>query len=60
MAGVSVGVAASLLMSKLVFQGRMPVNASTSRRRWLMATLDASLPAIAGTIAFNGSRRWQR
>jgi hypothetical protein len=60
MAGVSVGVAASLLMSKLVFQGRMPTNAGTSKRRWWMATLDASLPAIAGTIAFNRSRRWQR
>ncbi|MBM3908802.1 MAG: hypothetical protein FJ363_12110 [Gemmatimonadetes bacterium] len=60
MGGVSIGVAASLLMSKVVFQGRMPSHAGTSKRRWWMATLDASLPAIAGTIAFNKSRRWQR
>jgi hypothetical protein len=60
MAGVSVGVAASLLMSKLVFKGRMPAHESTSRGKWLMAALDASLPAIGGTIAFNMSRRWQR
>lgn len=60
MAGVSVGVAASLLMSKLVFKGRMPAHETSSRGKWLMATLDASLPAIGGTIAFNQSRRWQR
>lgn len=60
MVGVSAGVAVSLAMSKLVFQGRMPVNEGTSKRKWLMAALDASLPAIGGTIAFNSSRRWQR
>jgi hypothetical protein len=60
MAGVSVGVAASLVMSKILFKGRMPAHESTSRGKWLMAALDASLPAIGGTIAFNNSRRWQR
>lgn len=60
MVGVSAGVAASLLMSKVIFNGRMPVNEETSHRRWLMAALDASLPAIGGTIAFNASRKWQR
>jgi hypothetical protein len=60
MVGVSAGVGASLLMSKLLFQGRMPVNEGRSHRKWLMATLDASLPAIGGTIAFNASRKWQR
>lgn len=60
MAGVSVGVAASLLMSKVMFNGRMPVDEGSSHRRWLMAALDASLPAIGGTIAFNASRKWQR
>jgi hypothetical protein len=60
MAGVSVGVAASLLMSKVIFNGRMPSDEGSSHRRWLMAALDASLPAICGTIAFNNSRRWQR
>lgn len=60
MVGVSAGVAASLLMSKVMFKGRMPVDEETSHRRWLMAALDASLPAIGGTIAFNASRKWQR
>jgi hypothetical protein len=60
MVGVSAGVAASLLMSKFMFKGRMPSDEQTSHRRWLMAALDASLPAIGGTIAFNASRKWQR
>lgn len=60
MVGVSAGVAASLIMSRLVFKGRMPVDESSSRRKWLMATLDSSLPAIGATIAFNASRKWQR
>ncbi len=60
MAGVTIGVGASLLMSRLLFKGRMPAHESTSRGKWLMAALDASLPAIGGTIAFNASRRWQR
>lgn len=60
MVGVTAGVAASLLMSKVMFKGRMPVDEETSHRRWLMAALDASLPAIGGTIAFNASRKWQR
>ncbi|MHB8839828.1 MAG: hypothetical protein ACYC7F_12860 [Gemmatimonadaceae bacterium] len=60
MLGVSAGVVASLAMSHLVFNGRMPSNESSSRAKWLMAALDASLPAIGGTIAFNTSRKWQR
>lgn len=60
MVGVTAGVAMSLLMSKVMFNGRMPVDEQTSHRRWLMAALDASLPAIGGTIAFNASRKWQR
>lgn len=60
MVGVSAGVAASLLLSKVVFNGRMPSNEASSHRKWLMATLESSLPAIGGTIAFNSSRRWQR
>ncbi|MDQ8153581.1 MAG: hypothetical protein P3B98_02865 [Gemmatimonadota bacterium] len=60
MVGVTAGVGASLLMSKLIFKGRMPSNEASSHRKWLMATLDSSLPAIGGTIAFNASRKWQR
>jgi len=60
MVGVSAGVAASLMLSKVVFKGRMPSDEGTSKRKWLMAALESSLPAIGGTIAFNRSRRWQR
>jgi len=60
MLGVTAGVAASLAMSRLMFKGRMPSDEGSSKRKWLMAALDASLPAIGGTIAFNSTRRWQR
>ena len=58
--GVGIGTAASLIVSRLVFQGRVPSDKWTARRRWWVATLECSLPAIGGTIAFNRSRRWQR
>jgi hypothetical protein len=60
MAGVAAGAAGSLLLSKLIFHGKSPANQDTAKRRWLWATLEASLPAIGGTIAFNSSRKWQR
>jgi len=58
--GVGVGTAASLLVSRLVFHGRVPADKWSARRKWWVATLECSLPAIGGTIAFNRSRRWQR
>jgi len=58
--GVGVGTAASLIVSSLVFQGRVPADKWSARRKWWVATLECSLPAIGGTIAFNRSRRWQR
>ncbi len=60
MAGVAAGATVSLALSKLVFQGRIPADEGSAKRKWLMATLECSLPAIGGTIAFNSSRRWQR
>jgi hypothetical protein len=58
--GVGIGTAASLIVSHLVFQGRIPADKWSARRKWWVATLECSLPAIGGTIAFNRSRRWQR
>ena len=58
--GVGIGTAASLIVSRLVFQGRIPADKWSARRKWWVATLECSLPAIGGTIAFNRSRRWQR
>jgi hypothetical protein len=60
MEGVTIGLAASLVVSKLVFQGRVPADEGSAKRKWLAATIEASLPAIGATIAFNKSRRWQR
>ncbi len=60
MGGVAAGAATSLVLSKLVFRGRMPKNEGSATRKWWVATLECSLPAIGGTIAFNASRKWQR
>lgn len=58
--GVAVGTAVSVIVSRVVFQGRIPADKWSARRKWWVATLESSLPAIGGTIAFNQSRRWQR
>lgn len=61
MLGVGIGVAASELLSRAVFhRGHSPADMKSGKHKWLMATLECSLPAIGGTIAFNSSRRWQR
>jgi hypothetical protein len=61
MLGVSIGAIASELLSRAVFhRGHSPANVNLDKHKWLMATLESSLPAIGGTIAFNSSRRWQR
>lgn len=60
MGGVAVGAAASLALSRLVFRGRIPADKGSAMRKWWVATLECSLPAIGGTLAFNASRRWQR
>lgn len=60
MGGVAVGAATSLALSRVVFRGRMGRNAVSGTRKWWLATLECSLPAIGGTIAFNASRKWQR
>ena len=60
MGGVAAGAATSLVLSKIVFRGRMPKEQGSATRKWWVATLECSLPAIGGTIAFNASRKWQR
>jgi len=60
MVGVTAGAAASLAISRLIFHGRVPADKWSARRKWWMATLECSLPAIGGTIAFNASRKWDR
>ncbi|MBA4070664.1 MAG: hypothetical protein C0497_02350 [Gemmatimonas sp.] len=60
MGGVAAGAATSLVLSRLVFRGRIPTDRASATRKWWVATLECSLPAIGGTIAFNASRKWQR
>lgn len=61
MLGVGVGAVASELLSRVVFRRRHYTEFKDStKRKWLAATLEACLPAIGGTIAFNSSRKWQR
>lgn len=60
MGGVAVGAAASLVISRLVFRGRIPADKWSARRKWWVATLECSLPAIGGALAFTASRKWQR
>ncbi len=60
MGGVAAGAAASLALSQFVFRGRIPADRGSAMRKWWVATLECSLPAIGGTIAFNASRKWQR
>ncbi len=60
MAGVGAGLGVGYLLSRVVFRGRIPADRGSAKRKWLMATLEGSLPAIGATIAFNSSRKWQR
>ena len=61
MLGVGVGAVASELLSRAVFKRRHYTEFKDStKRKWLAATLEACLPALGGTIAFNSSRKWQR
>ena len=61
MLGVGVGAVASELLSRAVFKRRHYTEfRDSTKRKWLSATLEACLPAIGGTIAFNSSRKWQR
>ena len=60
MAGVGAGLGVGYLLSRVVFRGRIPADRGSAKRKWLMATLECSLPAIGATIAFNSSRKWQR
>jgi len=61
MLGVGVGALASEMLSRAVFHRRHYTEFKDStKRKWLAATLEASLPAIGGAIGFASSRRWQR
>ena len=60
LAGTAGGIAAGLLLNQLLYgHARLPTEHGSSRVRWIEASLEAMLPAIGATIAFNSSRRYK-
>jgi hypothetical protein len=60
LAGTAGGVAVGLLLNQLLYgHARLPSEGESSRVRWIEASLEAMLPAIGATIAFNSTRRFK-
>lgn len=60
MIGAASGVATAFLINKAMYgSARLPTEHSSSRIRWVEASLEALLPSIGATIAFNSSRRFK-
>jgi hypothetical protein len=60
MIGTGAGLTAGILLNQLMYgHTRLPADRESSRMRWLEASLEAFLPSIGATIAFNSSRRFK-
>jgi hypothetical protein len=60
LAGTAGGVVAGILINQLVYgHARLPSGSGSSKRRWVEASLEALLPSLGATIAFNSSRRFK-
>jgi hypothetical protein len=60
LAGTLGGVAAGMLLNQLLYgHARLPSEEGSSKVRWIEASLEALLPSIGATIAFNSSRRYK-
>ena len=60
LAGTAGGVAVGLLLNQILYgHARLPSEGESSRVRWIEASLEAMLPAIGATIAFNSTRRFK-
>ena len=58
--GTAAGVTAGLLLNQLLYgHARLPAEGESSRLRWVEASLEAMLPSIGATIAFNSTRRFK-
>lgn len=58
--GTAAGVAAGILLNQLIYgHARLPSEGESSRMRWVEASLEAMLPSIGATIAFNSTRRYK-
>ena len=59
-AGTAAGVAAGILLNQIIYgHARLPSAGESSRMRWVEASLEALLPSIGATIAFNSTRRFK-
>ena len=60
LAGTGAGVALGLLLNQIIYgHARLPSEGESSRIRWVEASLEAMLPSIGATIAFNSTRRFK-
>lgn len=59
-AGTAAGLAAGILLNQIIYgHARLPSAGESSRMRWVEASLEALLPSIGATIAFNSTRRFK-
>lgn len=60
LAGTAGGVAVGVILNQLLYgHARLPSEEGSSRVRWLEASLEALLPSIGATIAFNSTRKYK-
>lgn len=60
LAGTAAGIAAGVLVNQLIYgHARLPTETSSSRMRWVSASIEALLPSLGATIAFNSTRRFK-
>lgn len=58
--GTGGGVLAGLLLNQVMYgHARLPSDPQSSRMRWVEASLEALLPSLGATIAFNSTRRFK-
>lgn len=60
LAGTAAGVGVGLLLNQVLYgHARLPREEESSRMRWIEASLEAMLPSIGATIAFNSTRKFK-
>ena len=58
--GTAGGILAGALLNQLLYgHARLPAEGLSSRARWIEASLEALLPSLGATIAFNSTRRYK-
>jgi hypothetical protein len=60
LAGTAGGVVVGLIINQALYgHARLPTESESSRLRWVEASLEALLPSIGATIAFNSTRKFK-